>query len=333
MTTRQPIAPPAALEPAEIEWIVAQAGRAPSIHNTQPWRFGWDGTTFMLVADTTRGLIVVDPESRELVLSCGAALYNLRLALRKLGRNSKLRLLPDAADARVLASIEVIDGMPPTSTEQRLVAAIPRRHSHRGDFDERPVSPELAVRLQQAATAEGAELRYVHDPGPRGRIEQLTREAEWTQSADDRVREELAEWTPEPRSSRRDGVPASSYPADRGIRVGNITARDFDAGRSVGSLGSAAPGRGLLAILTTTHDLQYDWLVAGIGLGAVLTTAAEQGVFAAVHSQVIEILPLRAELRRELGTAAHPQLVLQFGHAEQAPLTPRRTASEVMGSG
>src|ERR1700733_10373094 len=135
MSTRQPIAPPGVLQPAEIEWIVAQAGRAPSIHNTQPWRFGWDGTTFMLVADTRRGLIVVDPDSRELVLSCGAGIFNLRLALRKLGRDTSLQLLPDAADARVLANIEVIDGMPPTSTERRLVAAIPRRHSHRGDFD------------------------------------------------------------------------------------------------------------------------------------------------------------------------------------------------------
>jgi hypothetical protein len=284
----------------------------------------------MLAADTTRGLIVADPDSRELVLSCGAALFNLRLALRKLGRDSRLQLLPDSSDSRVLARVDVVDGLPATSTEQRLAAAIPRRHSHRGDFDQRPISPELAVRLQQAAAAGGAELHYVHDPGPRARIEQLTREAEWTQSADNRFRDELADWTPPPGSMRRDGVPASAYSADRGIHAEAVGARDFDSGRGFGSLEAGTPNRGLLAILTTSGDLQRDWLQAGMSLGAVLTTAAAHWVFAGLHSQVIEVPPLRAELRRELVTADHPQLVLQFGHASHASTTPRRDASEIM---
>src|SRR5207245_724562 len=69
---------------ADVRWVVAQAARAPSIHNTQPWLFNWDGCSFELRADTHRGLSAIDPDGRELVLSCGAALYNLRLALRKL---------------------------------------------------------------------------------------------------------------------------------------------------------------------------------------------------------------------------------------------------------
>jgi nitroimidazol reductase NimA-like FMN-containing flavoprotein (pyridoxamine 5'-phosphate oxidase superfamily) len=175
-------------------------------------------------------------------------------------------------------------------------------------------------------------LHYVHDPGPRARIEQLTREAEWTQSADDRFRDELAEWTPLPGSMRRDGVPASAYSAGRGVHPDTIAARDFDSGRGIGRLGAGTPSRGLLAILTTAGDRQRDWLQAGMSLGAVLTTAAAQWVFAALHSQVIEVAPLRAELRRELVTAAYPQLVLQFGHASQAPTTPRRAASEITGT-
>jgi hypothetical protein len=332
MKSGQPVAPPAALEPADIEWLVAQAGRAPSIHNSQPWWFGWDGTTFTMLADTARGLTVTDPDSRELVVSCGAALFNLRLALRKLGRDSALQLLPDATDSRVLARVEVIDGAAATPTEDRLIAAILRRHTHRGDFDARPVSPGLAVRLQQAAAAEGAELHYVHDPGPRGRIEQLTHAAQRVQSANHRVREELAEWTPSPGSSRRDGIPASTYPAARSARYDQIATRDFDSGRGIGSLEVATPGRGLLAILTTALDLQRDWLQAGISLGAVLTVAAEQWVFASLHSQVIEVAPSRSELRRELASSAYPQLVLEFGHASLAPATPRRRPADIVGS-
>jgi hypothetical protein len=331
MTIKQPIAAPSRPNEADVEWALAQAGRAPSIHNTQPWRFCWDESSFILIADTARGLTVADPDSRELVLSCGAALFNLRLALRKLGWRSSLALLPDTTDPRVLAALTVTDPAPATPAEARLAAAIPRRHTHRGDFEERPISPALAIRLQQAAAAEGAELHYVHAPGQRGKIEQLTREAEWTQSAHDGAREELAAWTPAPGSPRRDGVPATAYPAGRGAHAGNIAARDFDSGRDVGALDTAGPIPGLLAILTTPEDLQGDWLHAGMGLAAVLTTAAEQWAFAALHSQVIEVPPLRAELRRELATSAYPQLVLQLGHASLAPTTPRRATADIAG--
>jgi hypothetical protein len=188
----------------------------------------------------------------------------------------------------------------------------------------------LAVRLQQAAQAEGAELHYVHDPGPRARIEHLTREAEWAQSADDHVREELSAWTPPPGSSRRDGIPAAAYPSGHTARPSAVATRDYDAGRGAGRLDTPAPMPGvLLAILTTPQDRQPDWLHAGMSLAAVLLTAADQWAFAAIHSQLIEVAPLRSELRRELATPAFPQLVLQFGHASVAPTTPRRATDRI----
>jgi nitroreductase len=329
MASSHPVSTTPDLNAADVEWALTQAGRAPSIHNTQPWRFKWDRSRFTLQADTAHGLTVTDPDGRELVLSCGAALFNLRLALRKLGRRSSLTLLPDPTDPRTLAILTVTDALPATAEEQRLAEAIPRRHTHRGSFDDRLISPELAVRLQQAATAEGAELHYIHDPGQRSKIEHLARDAEWTQSANDRVREELAEWTPLPGSPRRDGVPVTAYPAGNPYGA-TVTNRDFDAGRGIGGLETPTPTPGLLlAILLTPQDLERDWLQAGMSLAAVLTTAAEQWAFAALHSQVIEVAPLRAELRRELATAAYPQLVLQLGHASLAPTTPRRPTSDI----
>jgi hypothetical protein len=330
MVLRPLIATTPDLDAADVEWVLTQAGRAPSIHNTQPWRFAWDGTTFTLTADTARGLPAADPDSRELVLSCGAALFNLRLALRKLGRCSTMALLPDPTDPRVLARLTVTEAVPATPAEDRLAAAIPRRHTHRGDFDDRPISPELAVRLQQAAAAQGAELHYVHDPGQRGKIEHLAREAEWAQAANDRVREELAAWTPLPGTSRRDGIPAAAYPAGHRAPPATVATRDFDAGRGVGGLDAPTPVTSLLlAILTTPEDLEGSWLQAGMSLAAVLNTAAERWAFAAIDSQIIEVAPLRAELRRELATSAYPQLLLQLGHAALAPTTPRRAAVDV----
>ena len=146
------------LTKSDARWVVAQAARAPSIHNTQPWRFRWDGRAFELRADTHRGLSAADPEGRELVLSCGAALFNLRLALRKLGFTSSLRLLPSAEDPRLLARVTVEPGLPADVRTRRMYAALTRRHTHRGSFEDRPLSAELAVQLQRAAEDENASL-------------------------------------------------------------------------------------------------------------------------------------------------------------------------------
>src|SRR3954449_6653083 len=107
------------LPSADVRWIVAQAARAPSVHNTQPWRFRWDGRRFSLTADLARVLTANDPEGRELVMSCGAALYNLRLALRKLGLGSHVEMLP-RSHPQTLALIEVLPGSPADVEERRL---------------------------------------------------------------------------------------------------------------------------------------------------------------------------------------------------------------------
>src|SRR5437588_11255882 len=76
----------------EARWAIEQACKAPSIHNTQPWRFRLAGGTFELYADTSRLVSGADPTGRELVISCGAALLNLRIALRQVGFDAKVAL-------------------------------------------------------------------------------------------------------------------------------------------------------------------------------------------------------------------------------------------------
>ena len=315
---------------ADVRWVVAQAARAPSIHNTQPWRFTWDGHGFDLRADTQRGLTAIDPEGRELVLSCGAALYNLRLALRKLGMDSSVALLPDAHDPRLLARITVHHGLPADVRTRRMYAALTRRHTHRGAFEDRPLSAELAVQLQQAAADEGATLVYVHDPGQRHRILHLAREAERKLADDERVRAELVNWTPSPSSRRQDGIPAYAYAQEPSTLVDDLPTRDFDLGRGLGTSEAVEQPPGGLAVLLTQRDLEVDWLQGGQALEHVLVTAAERYAFAAMHSQVIEAANLRDELRRELCTAGYPQMLLRFGYSIAVTTTPRRPVDDVL---
>lgn len=318
------------LTPADVRWAVAQAARAPSIHNTQPWRFRWDGRAFELRADTQRGLSAADPEGRELVLSCGTALFNLRLALRKLGYEGRVALLPSAAEPRLFARVTVEPGAPADVITRRMYAAMTRRHTHRGGFEDRPLSADLAVALQQAAADEGASLLYVHDPGQRHRVLHLARAAERQLAADERVRTEIAAWTPAPTSTRRDGIPAAAYAQEPSALVDDLPARDFDLGRRYGEVQATEHPPGGLAVLLTARDLEVDWLQAGQALEHVLVAAAERSAFAALHSQLVEIPNLRDELRRELCTSGYPQILLRFGYAADVAPTPRRPVDDVL---
>ena len=321
------------LTPMQAHWVVEQACRAPSIHNTQPWLFRWDGQRFELYADTSRGLSGSDPDGRELVISCGAALYNLRLALRKAGYSGEVSLLPVTKDPRLLARVSVRESAPASVQERRAYAALTRRHTHRGTFEDRPLEPALAVALQRAAEEEHAELVYVNDPGQRRRILHLARAAERALSENELVRQELLEWTPEGATPRRDGIPSTAYPVDAPTHPDDLPPRDFDQGRGIGKLQPSERVPGAIAVLTTERDVELDWLQAGQALERVLVTAAEQWAFAAIHSQVVEVEDLRGELRRELCTSNYPQLMLRFGHAASAAATPRRPVGDVLEQG
>jgi hypothetical protein len=319
---------------SQVQWVITQATRAPSVHNTQPWRFRWDGHAFDLLADLRRGLVISDPEGRELIISCGAALLNLQLALRHLGLHATLTAMPDHGDPHLLARVEITDGRPPSDLERRWIEALSRRHTHRGAFSEQRITPGLAVRLQEAAETQGAVLLYVNDPGPQQRILHLARAAERLRSADPEAREETAQWTPPPGSARRDGVPARAYSAGPvAAAPEDLAGRDFDLGRDLGGNEPAEQPPGAIAVLVTEGDLATDWLQAGLALQSVLLAAAAEWSFALLHSRVTEVPNLRAELRRELATAAHPHIMLRFGYAASSPTTPRRPAADVLDAG
>ncbi|HET6818628.1 MAG TPA: hypothetical protein VFH66_15480 [Mycobacteriales bacterium] len=319
------------LTKSEAHWAVEQAAKAPSIHNTQPWRFRWFLDTFDLYADRSRHLSAIDPDGRELTISCGAALLGLRIALRKVGFDSKVHVLPDRRDPDLLARVVAHEADPATLEERLTFAALLHRHTYRGGFEDRPVPSAVLVDLQRAAEVEGAELVYVHDLGQRRRVLTLARAATDAMAKNEDVRAEIMDWTPPPGSKRRDGVPASAYEAEPRRHEEDLPARDFDLGRGQGSLPSTSPvPAGVIGMLATVGDREVDWLSAGQALQRVLVRARRYEVSAAVHSQLTELASSRNELRREFYNNGWPQLVLRFGYAPAGLPTPRRPVDEVI---
>jgi nitroreductase len=92
------------------------AQRAPSVFNTQPWSWRVGSHTLDLLRDPARRLSVTDADSRQLTISCGAALHHARIALGAAGRRTAVTRFPDPEQPDLLARIEVGGRVEPTRT-------------------------------------------------------------------------------------------------------------------------------------------------------------------------------------------------------------------------
>ncbi len=136
-------------------YVVAEAVWAPSVHNTQPWRFVADGRQISLYADADRGLPMADPDGREMMISCGAALFNAQLALRSLGYIPQTRVLPDPDQPTLVAQVGWRHRAPASEFEQLLASQVRRRRTYRGAFDPEPLPHGTLAALRGTAARDG----------------------------------------------------------------------------------------------------------------------------------------------------------------------------------
>ena len=316
-------------------YVVARAVWAPSVHNTQPWRFTADGgPQISLHADAGRRLAVADPDGREMMISCGAALFTVRLALRSLGYIPETSVLPDpgqpdAGGPGVLAGAR---------RRRRVRAAAVRPRAHPADPSRRvrpePLPPDTLAALRAGAAREGAALRIVADDGRRAALAAAVQTAEHQLRRDGERLRELARWTPAPGSACRDGVPATSYPARAEHTEPDFPGRDFARGHGWGlpplSPATSHRAAGVAGLLTTTADRPADWVNAGQALQRILLTASACGAAVALHSQPLELPWLREFIRTQLSDGAHPHLVLRIGLVTQVAVSVRRDPDDVL---
>ncbi|MGE5828974.1 MAG: Acg family FMN-binding oxidoreductase [Micromonosporaceae bacterium] len=312
---------------AELRDCLIAATAAPSIHNTQPWLFRTGDDRVDVLIDRRRQLTTLDPDGREMYLSVGAAVFNLRVALGARGRETEVRLMPMRDEPYVAASVSISGTAEPPAAVRALAAAIPHRHTNRRPFADRPVPPELLRELTGAAAAEGATL-VVLEPALRDGVLSLTRTAENRMRADPHYLEELAAWTTPGGVGRRDGVPRQAFgPRDTDAA---LALRDFGIGHGTPTTTVAFEPDPTLVLLFTDGDTKVDWLRAGAALERVLLTATVRGLAATPLSQLLEVPKLR-DLLADTVTGQVAQTVLRIGYpTTPAPATPRRPIEDVI---
>jgi len=320
--------PITALDAATLEKLIAAAVRAPSIHNTQPWRYRFDPdtSTIEVRADVERSLRHTDPHGRALHVSVGAALFNLRVAVGHFGWEPVVRLLPRPAEPDLLASVRLAGPRKGGGRHRRdLYDTVWRRHSSRFPFSGQPLPEAVRAEIVEAAGAEGARLTFP-TPAETARVLRLTADAERFAVTDPGRAAERRAWV---RESAPDGL-SRTVLGPRDV-TGRLPVREFAALAAGGRRPAAHFERQpVIAVLTTAHNARADWLRAGQGLEHALLVATANGVRAALLSQAVEWPESRWAPRDPRGQHVHVQMLVRFGYGPQGPPSARRPVRDVL---
>lgn len=316
-------------EAETVRQIVTLGCRAPSVHNTQPWRWRIAGNRVELRVDRSRQLQVSDPDGRTLMMSCGAGLHHVQVAAAGLGWTPSVARFPDAEDPQLLAVVDLHPDGPPTPADVELLEAVERRQTDRRRFTSWPVPEERMESLASVAQRWGARVLPLTGAAARATVERLVDRALEYQSRDTRYLGEQCAWIDR---SAVDGVPSAALPPQE-----HSGERRDRFQRDVRGRQPTKPIEGsdrVLAICTAADDPPA-WLDAGETLSALWLRAVQAGISLVPLSQVVEVEETRRALSEELFDGmARPQLLVRVGWQEVTraclPMTPRRPLQDVL---
>jgi hypothetical protein len=289
--------------------VLAAGHAAPSILNTQPWQFAVSTDVIELYADRHHQLQHIDPLGREQVISCGAAIFNMRVAAAARGRPMRVTLLPEPGSPQHLATLSLGPEATGPIPLAELAEAIHNRHGR--SFDTWPIGHNLMVRLHEAATAEGARLQLI-GPQRRRSFARLVRSANAAFAADPRYEADLEAQRWPPRRTR-DGISTAQIPVPR-EPTGPYAAEEW------------------VAVTTTADDL-LTWLAAGQATERVVLTATTIGIGTSFMTQPLEVPLLRADCGALLGPGVRPQVLLRLAPTSPTTGRARRPLDDVVITG
>jgi nitroreductase len=303
------------------------AGYAPSIHNTQPWRWRLTGDTLDLYIERGRVLEVTDPATRLATLCCGVALHHARTALSAQGRHAVVTRMPNPADQDHLAHLRVDGPAPADPRAAQLLRTIPSRHTDRRPVTGAPVGRENLRVITGAVEAEGAWLHILHADQVLDLASAADR-AQRAEASDPAWQAELAYWSGAARPAGA-GLPDAVIP--RAATQTTVPGRDFGHPGDL-PISAAHERAAVFAILYGRSDEPSDWLRAGEALSAGWLTATERGVSVMPLSAPVEVVGTRDTMRRLLAYLNHPYLVLRLGipAADGPPPTPRLRPDQII---
>ncbi len=309
---------------------------APSTYNAQPWHFVIQDNAVLLFADRRYGLPVIDPEDRELIIACGCALFNLRLAIRAFGYNEITELVPDPQDKDLLARVKIGDkAAAPEQTDKELFERVTERHGNRGAFSNKTVPEDMLHALIAEASKEGA---WLHVPGMEEKkvLVRMIAEGDHIQSSSKAFRREMASWIHPRRVLSQDGLPQDKVShADIMSSLGPFAIRRFEMEKGEPANNEQLEaGSPVIAVLGSKSGGVVERLHTGQALMRVWLRAESMGLSMSSLNQACEVPELRIRVHDEINQQhGRAQCILRIGYGGQKAYTNRRPLDQVTSYG
>ncbi|WP_133853195.1 Acg family FMN-binding oxidoreductase [Labedaea rhizosphaerae] len=319
-----------AFDQQDVATIATAVGRAPSVHNTQPWHVEFAGPVVTILERTDIGLRRHDPVGRDRLISCGSALTNARLAVRRLGRAADTQAFPDHDRRDAVGRVRAGDDVPPTPAELARFRAIALRHSHRRRFGPQRPDPALVRELLEVPVADGVGLLHLSGPAMLDPLAALLSVAGQVMRGDIAYQQELDVWRDSTTSGSREGyLPAPR--SERALPWAGLVDRD-----------TAIPPKSVLrerlaaetlVLVTTVGDGRSDHVAAGVTLQEVWLECVARGLAASVLTQPLHVVDVRAGLIEQLELTGYPQVLMRLGHPRSvARSSARKVLTDIVRS-
>ncbi len=308
---------------------------APSTHNTQPWKFAVSREGIEVYGDYARRMPVVDPGNREMLMSIGAAVFNLRVAAAHFGVQCHVEYNLSGDSERPLAFARLEPSLSHSGEAAGYDSLFPfltMRHTTRAPFLLTRIPASILERLNAAGARSRASLRISTDGALNSKIADLVAEAERAQLADQEFRKDLAGWIRPEGSEHEDGVTAGALGLEGpASKLAPYIARTLDLSKV-----RAAQDKNLcidapaLAVILGEDSVPH-WLDAGEMLEHLLLMVVREGMHFSYFNLPIHVPEFRARIRGLLGSSSWPQLLLRLGYClAMPPRTPRRPLDDVI---
>ncbi|HJT96074.1 MAG TPA: NAD(P)H nitroreductase [Mycobacterium sp.] len=313
-----------------IKRAVRLACRAPSLHNSQPWRWVVEGNRMHLYLDRKRILYATDRAGHEAIISCGAVLDHFSVAMAAAGWTAGVDRLPTADDPDLLASIDFAPIDFVTAAHRRWTEAILLRRTNRHPFAPPMQWTSVGAQLHSAVNTDAVRLDVLSDDA-RAELKEASLLTESLRLYDNSYHSELDWWTaPYPAS---EGIPYSSLvPRDCGDQVD--VGRSFPAPHHQGPCGDIPADYSKIVVLSTYGDSHEDALRCGEVLSSVLLRCTVAGLATCTLTHITELRASRRIIADLIGQDTTPQVLVRVGvaasKANLLPATPRRPLAEVL---
>ncbi|MDH3253315.1 MAG: hypothetical protein OEM41_11020 [Ignavibacteria bacterium] len=328
----------------QFRFLLRYAILAPSSHNTQPWKFQIRPNGIAVFGDYTRRLPVVDPDNRELIMSIGAAVFNLRVAASRFGFGVRVSYNHSGASDLPIAFVELTQepvvkekGIPVSGAMNlgELLATIPERHTNRHPFLAARVPRTIAEKFVALGKTSEASLFLSTHGEINMEVARLVGQAERRLHNDPEFRKELARWIRLNLTRKPDGMPGAVFGMGTATTaLASWATKTLDVSRvlSAKHMNLCLEAPALLVI--NSEDDVIGWLETGQLLQHLLLVSTGHGLQCSFFNMPIEIPEFRVVLRRMLGLTSWPQLLLRVGYSLTGPaVTPRRPVEESLMSG